>query len=191
MLLFSFGFNREPMNSWIMKHCFETHKDKYLNLSITQENDAFHVLPEIRRPPKESIERMCSPGFLSQKKYKYVERPIDLRLKGSFEELGNPPASPPYDEPVRDHSQDCVAKATTSNEDLGYAFPLNRRMRSLGTENEILHPRYKKTTTASGKEHQNLVCAEQIGYHSGISYNKYNATVDDIPGKCLVSLLFH
>ena len=171
-----------------MKRWLETHnKDEYPDLSITQENDAFHVLPESRHPSEENIERMCSPGFFSQHKYNYVERAIDFRLKESFEELGNPSASPPYDEPVRDHSQDCVAKVATSNEDLGYACPVNARMRSMDTENEKVNPLYKNSTTASGKEHQNLVYTEQnantnethhyakvteIGYHSGRSHNK-------------------
>ena len=188
MLFVFFGFNREPMNSWIMKRWLETHnEDEYPDLSITQEKDAFHVLPETRHPPEESIKRMCSPGFFSQHKYKYVEGPIDFRLKESFEELENPPASPPYDEPVRDHRQDCVAEVATSNEDLGYACPMNGRIRSMDIENETINPLYKKSTTASGKEHQNLIYAEQnantnethhyaevteIGYHLGRSHNK-------------------
>ena len=153
MLIFSFVFNREPMNSWIMKHWLEIHnKEEHPDLSITQDNDAFHVLPASCHPPEESIKRMCSPGFFSQHKYKYVEGPIYFRLKESFEELGNPPAGPPYDEPVG---------LATSNEDLGYACPVNGRMRSMDTENETPNPLYKKPTTASGKEHQNLAYAKQ------------------------------
>ena len=80
------------MKSWIMKRWLETHKrEEYPDLSITQGNDAFHVLPESCHPPEESIERMCSKGFFSQHKYKYVE-------DQTLEECGNPPASSPYEE---------------------------------------------------------------------------------------------
>ena len=94
-----------------MRRWLETHKEEeYPDLSITQENDAIHVLPESRHPSEESIMRMCSPDFFSQHKYKYAERPIDFGLEESFEESEDPPESPAYDEPDRDHSQDCVAK---------------------------------------------------------------------------------
>ena len=173
------------MNSWIMRRWLETHKKgEYPDLSITQENDAFHVLPESRHPSEESIMRMCSPDFFSQHKYKYVER--------SIEEFGNPPTSPPYEEPVLDHSKDCVAKVATSNEDLGYACPLNERMRSLGTENDTLNLLYKETTTLSGTENQNLDYAQQnanmnetydyaevteIRHHSWMGHNKNGAHI--------------
>ena len=181
------------MNSWIMKRWLETHnEDEYPGLSITQENDAFHVLPEIRHPPEESIKRMCSPGFFSQHKYKYVEGPMDFGLKESFGEFGNPPASSPYEEPVRKHSEACVAKVAPSDEDLvsGYARAVNGSMRSRDTKNETLNPVYKKPTTASGTEHPNLDYAEQntntnethrntketeIGEHPGITCNKSGA----------------
>ena len=173
------------MNSWIMRRWLKTHKEEeYPDLSITQENDAFHVLPESRHPSEESIMRMCSPDFFSQHKYKYVER--------SIEEFGNPPTSPPYEEPVLDHSKDCVAKVATSNEDLGYACPLNERMRSLGTENDTLNLLYKETTTLSGTENQNLDYAQQnanmnetydyaevteIRHHSWMGHNKNGAHI--------------
>ena len=163
----------------------KTHKkEEYPDLSISQENDAFHVLPESRHPPEESIMKMCSPDFFSQHKYEYVER--------SIEEFGNPLASRPYEEPVLDHSKDCVAKVATSNEDLGYACPLNERMRSLGTENDTLNPLYKKTTTLSGTENQNLDYAQQnanmnetyeyvevteIRHHSWMGHNKNGAHI--------------
>ena len=174
-----------------MKRWLETHnEDEYPDLSITQENDAFHVLPEIRHPPEESIKSMCSPGFFSQHKYKYVEGPMDFGLKESFGEFGNPPASSPYEEPV--HSEACVAKVAPSDEDLvsGYARAVNGSMRSRDTKNETLNPVYKKPTTASGIEHPNLDYAEQntntnethrntketeIGEHPGISCNKSGA----------------
>ena len=80
MLIFSFGFDSKPMHSWIMKLWLETHnREKYPDLSITQGTEAFHVLPEDRRPPVESILRMCSREFFTQHEYKYVERPINIR----------------------------------------------------------------------------------------------------------------
>ena len=173
------------MNSWIMRHWLKTHKkEEYPDLCIRQENDVFHVLPESRHPPEESIRKMCSSDFFSQHKYNYVEK--------SIEEFGNPPASPPYEEPVRDHSQYCVAKGTSSNEDLGYAWPLDERMRSLGRENATLDPPYKNTTTLSGTENQNLDYAQQnaymnetydyaevtgLRYHSGMGHNKSGAHI--------------
>ena len=182
------------MNSWIMRRWLETHKkEEYPDLPITQENDAFHVLPKSRHPPEESIERMCSPGFFSQHKYKYHEEPVDFELKESVEESGNPPESPPYDEQFRGHSQDCVAKVESSNEDLGYACLLNERMCSMGTENDTLNPLYEKTTNLSGTENQNLDYARQnakmnethhyaelvgIGYHSGMDHNKNGAHIE-------------
>ncbi|XP_015759023.1 PREDICTED: uncharacterized protein LOC107338306 [Acropora digitifera] len=185
LAIFDCLVSREPMNSWIMRHWLKTHKkEEYPDLCIRQENDAFHVLPESRHPPEESIRKMCSSDFFSQHKYKYVEK--------SIEEFGNPPASPPYEEPVRDHSQDCVAKVASSNEDLGYACPLDERMRSLGHENATLNPPYKKTTTLSGTENQNLDYAQQnanmnetydyaevtvFRYHSGIGHNKSGAHI--------------
>ena len=175
-----------------MRRWLKTHKEEeYPDLSITQENDAFHVLPESRHPSEESIMRMCSPDFFSQHKYKYVERPTDFGLEESFEESGNPPESPPYDEPVRDNSQDCVAKGVSSNEDLGYACLLNERMRSMCTENDTLNPLYEETTNLSGTENKNLEYARQnanmnetrdyaevreiAGYHSRLGHNKNGA----------------
>ena len=141
------------MNSWIMKHWLETHnKEEHPDLSITQDNDAFHVLPASRHPPEESIKRMCSPGFFSQHKYRYVEGSMDFG-----------PSEEPYEEPVRMYSQACVAKVVTSNEDLvsGYARAVKGSMRPRDTKNETLNPLHKKPPTATGKEHQNLVYAEQ------------------------------
>ena len=181
------------MNSWIMRRWLETHKkEEYPDLSIHQENDALHVLPESRHPPEESIERMCSPGFFSQHKYVYVEEPIDFGLKESVEESGNPPESPPYDEPCQGHSQDCVAKVASSNEDQGYACLLNELMWSMGTENDTLSPLYKTPTTVSGTEYeytdygrQNANMNEthhyaevtEIGCYSGMGHNKNGAAI--------------
>ena len=146
------------MSSWIMKHWLKTHKkEEYPDISITQENDAFHVLPENRHPSEKSIMRMCSPCFLIQHKYENIKRSIDFGPNKSFEEFGNPAASPPYNEPDRDRSQDCVAKEATNDEDLGYACPPNERMRSMGTENDTLSPLYKKPTTASGTDRKSVV----------------------------------
>ena len=145
------------MKSWIMKGWLKTHnKKEHPDLSITQGNDAFHVLPESRHPPEESIKRMCSRVFCSHYENRFVQRPMDFGLK----ESGNPP---PYYEPVLKHSQACVAKVVTSNEDLVScdASPGNGRMRSRDTEKETLNPLYEKATTASGTEGQNLVYAEQ------------------------------
>ncbi|XP_074612250.1 uncharacterized protein LOC141866614 isoform X4 [Acropora palmata] len=194
LAIFDCLVSREPMNSWIMRRWLKTHKEEeYPDLSITQENDAIHVLPESRHPSEESIMRMCSPDFFSQHKYKYVERPIDFGLEESFEESGNPPESPAYDEPDRDHSQDCVAKVASSNEDLGYACLLNERMRSMCTENDTLNPLYEETTNLSGRENQNLEYARQnanlnetcdyaevreiAGYHSRLGHNKNGAHI--------------
>ena len=182
------------MNSWIMRRWLKTHKEEeYPDLSITQENDAIHVLPESRHPSEESIVRMCSPDFFSQHKYKYVERPIDFELEESFEESGNPPESPAYDEPDRDHSQHCVAKGASSNEDLGYAFLQNERMPSMCAENDTLNPLYEETTNLSGTENQNRNYARQnanlnethdyaevreiAGYHSRLGHNKNGAHI--------------
>ena len=153
MLISSFVFNREPMNSWIMKHWLETHnKEEHPDLSITQDNDAFHVLPESRHPPEESIKKMCSPEFFSKHEYKYVKGQVDF---GPYKEA--------YEDPARIYSQACVGKVAISNEDLVsvYARAVNGSMRSRDTKNETLIPPYEKSTTASGIEHQNLVYAEQ------------------------------
>lgn len=137
--------------------------------------------------------RMCSPDFFSQHKYKYVERPIDFELEESFEESGNPPESPAYDEPDRDHSQHCVAKGASSNEDLGYACLQNERMPSMCAENDTLNPLYEETTNLSGTENQNRNYARQnanlnethdydevreiAGYHSRLGHNKNGAHI--------------
>ena len=118
------------MNSWIMRRWLETHKkEEHPDLSITQENDAFHVLPEACHPPEESIERMCSSEFFSKHKYKYVESPMNIKLDQTFEDCGNPLASPPYEEPVLRHSQACAAKILARNEDkaLAYAYAVNEQ----------------------------------------------------------------
>ena len=116
------------MNSWIMRRWLETHKkEEYPDLSITQENDAFHVLPEGCHPSEESIMRMCSSEFFSKHKYKYVESPMNIKLKQTFEDCGNPLPSPPYEEPVLRQSQACAAKIVARNEDiaLAYAYAVN------------------------------------------------------------------
>ena len=136
--------------------------------------------------PVESNKRMYSPGFSSQLKDRL--RLVYFGRKELFEELGNSPASPPYDLPVRDHSQDCVAKVATTNEDLDYACPVNGRMRARDRENEQFNYPNQNTITASGTEHQNIVYEEhnintneshhhfaeatEIGYHSEMSHNK-------------------
>ena len=182
MLIFSFGFDREPMNSWIMKHWLETHnKNEHPDLSITQGNDAFHVLDESCHPPEESIKRMCSQGFFSKHKYKYVERPINIGVDQTFGECG----SPPYEEPVLTHSQACIAKVVARNEGVAsaYACSVNGSMHSRDIENRIIDPFNKKPTTVSGPGHQNANtnethrCAEvtEIGNHPGMTCNKNGA----------------
>ena len=116
------------MNSWIMRRWLETHKkEEYPDLSITQENDAFHVLPEGGHPSEESIMRMCSSEFFSKHKYKYVESPMNIKLDQTFEDCRNPLPSPPYEEPVLRQSQACAAKNVARNEDiaLAYAYAVN------------------------------------------------------------------
>ena len=116
------------MNSWIMRRWLETHKkEEYPDLSITQENDAFHVLPEGCHPSEESIMRMCSSEFFSKHKYKYVESPMNTELDQTFEDCGNPLPSPPYEEPALRQSQACAAKIVARNEDiaLAYAYAVN------------------------------------------------------------------
>ena len=157
MLTFYFGFDREPMNSWIMKQWLKTHnKEEYPDLSITQGNDAFHVLEESCHPPEESIERMCSPEFFSKHTYKYVESPMNIKLDQTFEDCGNPLASPLYEEPVLRHSQACAGKIVARNEDiaLDYAYPVNEE----GYENKRSPPfsihNKNQTTIPMGTEHQ-------------------------------------
>ena len=157
MLIFYFGFDREPMNSWIMKQWLKTHnKEEYPDLSITQGNDAFHVLEESCHPPEESIERMCSPEFFSKHKYKYVESPMNIKLDQTFEDCGNPLASPLYEEPVLRHSQACAGKIVARNEDiaLDYAYPMNEE----GYQNKRSPPfsihNKNQTSIPMGTEHQ-------------------------------------
>ena len=157
MLTFYFGFDREPMNSWIMKQWLKTHnKEEYPDLSITQGNDAFHVLEESCHPPEESIERMCSPEFFSKHKYKYVESPMNIKLDQTFEDCGNSLASPLYEEPVLRHSQACVGKIVARNKDiaLDYAYPMNEE----GYESKRSPPfsihNKNQTSIPMGTEHQ-------------------------------------
>ena len=107
------------MRRWLEAH----NKEEYPDLSITQEDDAFQVLPESRHPSEESIKRMCSPVVYSHYKNRFIERPMDFEPKESFEKFGNPP---PYQEPVLTPSQPCVANVVNSTEDLvsGYALPV-------------------------------------------------------------------
>lgn len=112
------------MNSWIMSRWLEAHnKEEHPDLSITQEDDALHVLPESRHPSEESIKRMCSPVVCSHYKNRFIEGPMDFRPKESFEKFGYPP---PYEEPVLTPSRDCAAYVVNSTEDLisGYALPV-------------------------------------------------------------------
>ena len=165
-----------------MKHWLETHnKNEHPDLSITQGNDAFHVLDESCHPPEESIKRMCSQGFFSKHKYKYVERPINIGVDQTFGECG----SPPYEEPVLTHSQACIAKVVARNEGVAsaYACSVNGSMHSRDIENRIIDPFNKKPTTVSGPGHQNANtnethrCAEvtEIGNHPGMTCNKNGA----------------
>ena len=145
------------MNSWIMKQWLKTHnKEEYPDLSITQGNDAFHVLEESCHPPEESIERMCSPEFFSKHKYKYVESPMNIKLDQTFEDCENPLASSLYEEPVLRHSQACVGKIVARNKDiaLDYAYPVNEE----GYESKRSPPfsihNKNQTSIPMGTEHQ-------------------------------------
>ena len=145
------------MNSWIMRRWLETHKEEeHPDLSITQENDAFHVLPEACHPREESIERMCSSEFFSKHKYKYVESPMNIKLDQTFEDCGNPLASPPYEEPVLRHSQACAAKIVARNEDIALAYAYAVNQEGYGNKRNPSFSIHKKNQTSipMATEHQ-------------------------------------
>ncbi|KAL9950624.1 hypothetical protein ACROYT_G043149 [Oculina patagonica] len=109
--------SREPMKSWMMTLWLNNHeKREWPELPIFQPEDACHVTRAEEHPSKEVIETMCSEGFFTHHKYRYIEmaqRSVTDTVDEEVYECCEPHQSAPESLPL-DHHSDPECSSTVS-----------------------------------------------------------------------------